>query len=152
MKSLEETLVIRDLYVDTTRFGCRSINNVVDITNYVLALFGQPLHAFDKDRLGNHVIVRNAFPGEKLTTLDEIERELVESDLVIANETEGLCLAGVMGGLTSEVENDTVNIALEAAYFDPLCVRKTSSRFTMQRLNPMQMVKHQSMVSMEVMM
>ena len=108
--------------------GIRPINNVVDVTNYVLLEMGQPLHAFDKDRLGNHVIVRNAFPGEKLTTLDEIERELVESDLVIANETEGLCLAGVMGGLTSEVENDTVNIALEAAYFDPLCVRKTSSR------------------------
>ena len=89
---------------------------------------GQPLHAFDADRLGNHIIVRDANEGEKLTTLDEIERTLTSTDVVIANEKEALCLGGVMGGLSSEVENDTKNIVLEAAYFDPLRVRKTSSR------------------------
>ena len=108
--------------------GVRPINNVVDITNYVLFEMGQPLHAFDKDRLGNHIIVRDAVEGEKLTTLDEIERTLTSNDVVIANDTEALCLGGVMGGLSSEVENDTKNIVLEAAYFDPLRVRKTSSR------------------------
>ena len=108
--------------------GVRPINNVVDITNYVLFEMGQPLHAFDKDRLGNHIIVRDAVEGEKLVTLDEIERTLTFTDVVIANETEALCLGGVMGGLSSEVENDTKNVLLEAAYFDPLRVRKTSSR------------------------
>ena len=87
--------------------GVRPINNVVDITNYVLFEMGQPLHAFDKDRLGNHIIVRDAVEGEKLVTLDEIERTLTSTDVVIANETEALCLGGVMGGLSSEVENDT---------------------------------------------
>ncbi len=108
--------------------GIRPINNVVDVTNYVLMELGQPLHAFDKAVLGNHIIVRNAHPGEKLVTLDEIERVLEPSDVVIANEKEALCLGGVMGGLHSEVEPSTKTVVLEAAYFDPLCVRKTSSR------------------------
>lgn len=108
--------------------GIRPINNVVDITNYVLLEMGQPLHAFDADRLGNHIIVRDAYEGEVLVTLDEIERKLVPSDIVIANENGGMCLGGVMGGLYSEVENDTTNVILEAAYFDPISVRKTSSR------------------------
>ena len=108
--------------------GIRPINNVVDITNYVLLEMGQPLHAFDKDRLGEHIIVRNAKDKEELVTLDGIKRILEPSDLVIANTKEALCLAGVMGGLSSEVENDTTNVVLEAAYFDPLCVRRTSSR------------------------
>ena len=112
--------------------GIRPINNVVDVTNYVLLEMGQPLHAFDKDRLGNHIIVRNANDGEKLVTLDEIERNLVSTDIVIANENEALCLAGVMGGLSSEVENDTKNIVLEGACFDPLAVRKTSSRLALK--------------------
>ena len=108
--------------------GIRPINNVVDITNYVLLEMGQPLHAFDADKLGNHIIVREANDGEVLVTLDEVERKLVSSDIVICNETEALCLGGVMGGLSSEVENYTTNVILEAAYFDPISVRKTSSR------------------------
>lgn len=108
--------------------GIRPINNVVDVTNYVLLELGQPLHAFDQAHLGNHIIVRNAFDKEKLVTLDGIERTLEATDLVIANEKEALCLAGVMGGLNSEVENTTKTVVLEAAYFDPLCVRRTSSR------------------------
>ena len=108
--------------------GIRPINNVVDITNYVLLEMGQPLHAFDGDKMGNHIVVREAYEGEKLVTLDEIERTLVPGDIVIANELKGLCLGGVMGGLDSEVELYTKSIVLEAAYFDPISVRKTSSR------------------------
>lgn len=108
--------------------GIRPINNVVDITNYVLLEMGQPLHAFDRDRLGDHIIVRNAKEQEELVTLDGIKRILKSTDIVIANEQAALCLGGVMGGLTSEVEATTKNIVLEAAYFDPLSVRKTSSR------------------------
>ncbi len=108
--------------------GIRPINNVVDVTNYVLLELGQPLHAFDKDHLGDYILIRDAIDGEKLTTLDGIERTLLNTDIVIANQNEALCLGGVMGGLTSEVEPNTKNIVLEAAYFDPLRVRKTSSR------------------------
>lgn len=108
--------------------GIRPINNVVDVTNYVLLELGQPLHAFDMDQLGNHIIVRNAHPDEKLITLDGIERKLTEEDLVIANEQGAVCLAGVMGGLSSEVEATTKTICLEAAYFSPYQVRKTSAR------------------------
>lgn len=108
--------------------GIRPINNVVDVTNYVLMEMGQPLHAFDQSYLGDHIIVRNAVAGEKFVTLDEIERILEPTDLVIANDKEALCLAGVMGGLNSEVRDTTTTVVLEAAYFDPLCVRKTSSR------------------------
>lgn len=108
--------------------GIRPINNVVDITNYVLMELGQPLHAFDQSYLGSKIIVRNAYENEKLITLDEVERILLPTDLVIANEKEALCLAGVMGGLNSEVEPTTKTVVLEAAYFDPLSVRKTSAR------------------------
>ncbi len=108
--------------------GIRPINNVVDITNYVLMELGQPLHAFDQSYLGSKIIVRNAYENEKLITLDEVERNLLPTDLVIANEKEALCLAGVMGGLNSEVESTTKTVVLEAAYFDPLSVRKTSAR------------------------
>lgn len=115
-----------------TAFGCRSINNVVDITNYVLALFGQPLHSFDKDKLGNKILVRNALPGEVLVTLDEIERKLTETDVVITDGVNPVCLAGVMGGLSTEVDDNTKNIVLEAAVFDPMSVRKTSSRLALR--------------------
>lgn len=108
--------------------GIRPINNVVDITNYVLLEMGQPLHAFDKEQLGNHIIIRNAFKDESLITLDGIERKLTEQDIVIANDKGAVCLAGVMGGLSSEVENTTKTICLEAAYFSPYQVRKTSAR------------------------
>ncbi len=111
--------------------GIRPINNVVDITNYVLMLFGQPLHSFDQDKLGKTIIVRKAYPNEKLVTLDDIERNLVETDVVISDDLENnraICLAGVMGGKSTEVTNDTKNIVLESAVFRPLTVRKTSSR------------------------
>lgn len=108
--------------------GIRPINNVVDITNFVLLEMGQPLHAFDADRLGNTIVVRTARDGERLKTLDSIERTLSHEDIVITAGTEAVCVAGVMGGLTTEVENDTKNIILEAAYFDPLSIRKTSAR------------------------
>lgn len=108
--------------------GIRPINNVVDITNYVLMMFGQPLHAFDQDRLGNKIVVRNAKENEVLTTLDDIERKLLPTDIVITDGKESVCLAGVMGGKTTEVEEDTKNLVLECAVFDPLTVRKTSSR------------------------
>ena len=108
--------------------GIRPINNVVDITNFVLMEMGQPLHAFDADSLGNTILVRQAYDGEKLKTLDDIERELNSDDIVITNGKEAVCVAGVMGGLTTEVEATTKNIVLEAAYFDPLSIRKTSSK------------------------
>ena len=108
--------------------GIRPINNVVDITNFVLLEMGQPLHAFDADLLGNTIVVRQANDGEKLKTLDNIERELNSDDIVITNGRDAVCVAGVMGGLTTEVEATTKNIILEAAYFDPLSIRKTSTK------------------------
>ena len=108
--------------------GIRPINNVVDITNYVLIEMGQPLHAFDADSLGNTIVVRQAHDGEKLKTLDTIERELNSDDIVITNGKDAICVAGVMGGLSTEVESTTKNIVLEGASFDPLSIRKTSTK------------------------
>ena len=108
--------------------GIRPINNVVDISNYVMLELGQPLHFYDADRLGNKIVVRMAEPNEKLTTLDEIERELEETDIVIADGTRGVGLAGVMGGLETEVENNTQNVIIEAAIFDSVKVRLTSKK------------------------
>ena len=108
--------------------GIRPINNVVDISNYILIEYGQPLHAFDADKLGNNIVVRLANEGEKFTTLDEIERELTKDDIVITDGSKPVCLGGVMGGLDSEVTSDTVNVILEAAQFNPTSVRKTSAR------------------------
>ena len=108
--------------------GIRCINNVVDITNYILVLFGQPLHAFDQDKLGNKIVVRNGFENETITTLDDIERKLQPTDVVITNGKEVCCIGGVMGCANTEVTNETKNIVLEAAIFNPLSVRKTSSR------------------------
>ena len=108
--------------------GIRPINNVVDISNYVMLEVGQPLHFYDADRLGNKLIVRMAENGEKLTTLDEVERTLDENDIVITTEQSAIGLAGVMGGLTTEVENYTKNIIIESAIFDGVKVRKTSKK------------------------
>lgn len=108
--------------------GIRPINNVVDISNYVMLETGQPLHFYDADRLGNTLIVRDARDNEELTTLDNIKRTLSSDDIVIANSNESVGLAGVMGGLSTEVENDTKNIIIESAIFDSIRVRKTSKK------------------------
>lgn len=107
--------------------GLNPINNVVDITNYVLHEMGQPLHAFDADKIaGKKIIVQNVQNGTKLITLDEKERFLTESDLIICDVEKPLCIAGVMGGLESGVTENTINVFLESAYFDPGNIRKTS--------------------------
>ena len=109
--------------------GLRPINNVVDITNYVLHETGHPLHAFDLEQIpGRKVIVRNFETGTKFMTLDEVERTLNESDLMIANTQDPMCIAGVFGGLNSGVKDTTKNIFLESAYFNPTSVRKTARR------------------------
>lgn len=103
----------------------RSINNVVDITNFCLHELGQPLHAFDYDKLeGGKIIVRKAQKGEKITTLDGIERELDPSILIIADEKRPVAIAGIMGGKDTEVGPETKNILLESAYFDPILIRR----------------------------
>ena len=109
--------------------GIRPINNVVDISNYVMLECGQPLHFYDKDRLNGMIEVRQANQGEKLTTLDGIERTLDKNDIVISNGKEAIGLAGVMGGLSTEVEETTKNVIIEAAIFDSVMVRKTSKKF-----------------------
>lgn len=109
--------------------GVRPINNVVDITNFVLLEYGQPLHAFDLDKFKtSHVGIRQAHEGEKLITLDGIERELIPSDMVITDGAEAVCLAGVMGGTSTEVDLDTTDVLLECAYFHTSTVRKQSRR------------------------
>ncbi|SEH56547.1 phenylalanyl-tRNA synthetase beta subunit [Halobacillus karajensis] len=110
-----------------TAAGIRPINNVVDITNYVLMEYGQPLHAFDYDRFGSQTIVtRRAKDGEKITTLDDQERVLNADHLVITNGEKAHAIAGVMGGAESEVQTDTTTVILEAAYFSPTVVREAS--------------------------
>ena len=107
--------------------GSRPINNIVDISNYVLFELGQPLHTFDADRIaGQKVIVRRAQEAEPICTLDGVERKLSASDMVIADANGPMCIAGVFGGDYSGVNDDTVNVFLESAYFDPASVRKTS--------------------------
>ena len=108
--------------------GIRPINNVVDISNYVMMELGQPLHFYDADRLNGCLEVRQAGNGEKLTTLDEQERILDENDIVISNGTNPIGLAGVMGGLSTEVEDTTKNVIIESAIFDSVMVRKTSKK------------------------
>ena len=108
--------------------GIRPINNVVDISNYVMLELGQPLHFYDADKLGENLVVRMANKNEKLVTLDEQERTLDENDLVIANKKEAVGLAGVMGGLDTEVTENTKNIIIESAIFDGVKVRKTSKK------------------------
>ena len=109
--------------------GMRSINNIVDITNYVMLELGQPMHAFDINSIeGKHITVRRAKNGEKITTLDEQERTLDENDLVIADDKKAVAIAGVMGGLNSEIENDTKTVVFESAVFYGGNVRKTAKK------------------------
>lgn len=108
--------------------GLHPINNVVDITNYLLHETGQPLHAFDADKIkGKKIVVRTA-PASKFTTLDGVERELHENDLMICNAEEPMCMAGVFGGLDSGVSETTTSVFIESAYFNPVWVRKTARR------------------------
>lgn len=106
--------------------GVRAINNVVDITNYVMLEYGTPFHAFDLDKLNGYLCVRRAQEGEKIVTLDSVERTLTTDSVLIADETKGVCLAGVFGGENSEIDDNTKNIALEAAYFTPASNRKSA--------------------------
>jgi phenylalanyl-tRNA synthetase beta chain len=109
--------------------GLNPINNVVDITNFVQHEVGQPLHAFDADKIeGKKVIIRNLPDKSKFTTLDNVERSLSSRDLMICNTNEGMCIAGVFGGIKSGVTDSTKNIFLESAYFNPVAIRKTSKR------------------------
>lgn len=110
-----------------TAIGVNPINNIVDVTNYVLHELGQPLHAFDYNKIeGNKVIIKNAIEGTKFVTLDGVERKLSSQDLVISNAKETMCLAGVFGGKDSGVSIETTSIFLESAYFAPDTVRKTA--------------------------
>ncbi|MGN0189429.1 MAG: phenylalanine--tRNA ligase subunit beta [Candidatus Cryptobacteroides sp.] len=110
--------------------GLRPINNIVDVTNFVLMEIGQPLHAFDAGKIcGGKVVVRWAGEGEKLVTLDGVERTLTSADLVIADTQRAMCIAGVFGGLDSGSTEDTTTVFLESAYFNPVSIRKTSKRF-----------------------
>ena len=112
-----------------TTIGLRPINNVVDVTNFVLHEQGQAMHAFDADKVkGHHIVVRNARQGEKFVTLDGVERQMDERDLMICNPEEAMCIAGVFGGLESGVTMETKNVFLESACFDPVCIRKTARR------------------------
>ncbi|UCG28700.1 MAG: phenylalanine--tRNA ligase subunit beta [Bacteroidales bacterium] len=110
--------------------GLSPINNIVDITNFVLHETGQPLHAFDADKIrGRKIVVRTLEEGSLFVTLDEVQRELSGEDLMICDAEDGMCIAGVFGGINSGVTHDTANVFLESAYFNPAYIRNTSKRF-----------------------
>lgn len=106
--------------------GLAPINNAVDVTNFVMHEMGTPLHAFDAAKLNGQIVVKTASQGDKFTTLDEVERELDASNLMITNGNDHLCIAGVFGGISSGISNETVDVFLESAYFEPVSVRKTA--------------------------
>lgn len=109
--------------------GVRPVNNIVDITNYILHAYGQPMHCFDADKIkGGKIVVKTCQEGTKFVTLDEIERKLSERDLIICNAEEPMCIAGVFGGLDSGTTETTKDVFLESAYFHPTWVRKTARR------------------------
>ena len=109
--------------------GLHPINNIVDVTNYILFGLGQPLHAFDKGKIkGNEIVVKTVTEGTKFITLDGVERELSENDLMICNTEDPMCIAGVFGGLESGISEETTSVFLESACFDPVFVRKTARR------------------------
>ena len=109
--------------------GVRPINNIVDITNYILHAYGQPMHCFDADKIkGGKIVVRTCEEGTKFVTLDEVERKLSERDLMICNAEEPMCIGGVFGGLDSGTTEATKDVFLESAYFHPTWVRKTARR------------------------
>lgn len=112
--------------------GMRPINNVVDISNYVMLEFGQPLHFFDKDKLGDNVLVRMASEGEEITTLDSKERVLTNKDIVITDGNKPVAIAGVMGGENTEVDENTTNILIESAIFNSYCIRNTAGKLNLR--------------------
>jgi len=111
--------------------GLSPINNIVDVTNYVMRELGTPLHAFDAKKVDGNIVVRTAKAGERMITLDGVERTLDAEDLVIANANESMCIAGVFGGQDSGISEETTTVFLEAAYFNPVSVRKTAKRHTL---------------------
>ena len=113
-------------------YGMRSINNVVDISNYVMLEFGQPLHFFDKKSLGDKIVVRDAKEGEEITTLDGVDRVLKKSDIVITDGKKPIAIAGVMGGENTEVTDDTCDIVIESAIFDSVSVRYTAANLDLR--------------------
>src|SRR5207248_8311435 len=116
-----------------TAAGMRPISNVVDVTNYVMLALGNPLHAFDFAKLhGGRIVVRRASPGEKLRTLDGIERDLEPTDLMIADGDRSVALAGIMGGEESEIGEDTTDVLLEAANFEPSGIYRSSERLRLR--------------------
>jgi len=128
-----------------TSIGMRPINNLVDITNYVMAEIGEPMHAFDRQKLrGDTIFVRNAKNGEKLKTLDDQEHELCEEDIVIADKDGAIALAGVMGGDNSEIDESTSEIILEAANFNAVNIRKTATRYNLRTEAAIRFEKSQS--------
>ncbi|HPB32836.1 MAG TPA: phenylalanine--tRNA ligase subunit beta, partial [Candidatus Sumerlaeota bacterium] len=113
--------------------GLRSINNVIDATNYIMLETGQPIHAFDMDRVANrHIIVRSARNGETIETLDGERLSLSTEDLLITDPREPIALAGIMGGKNSGIVNSTINVVIECAFFNPVAIRKTSRRLGKQ--------------------
>ena len=112
--------------------GMRSINNVVDISNYVMLEYGQPLHFFDYDKLGQHVLVRDAVDGEEIITLDGKNRKLTEDDIVITDGEKPVCIAGVMGGENTEVDESTTTVLIESAIFDAVSIRLTAQRLDLK--------------------
>ena len=112
--------------------GMRPINNVVDISNYVMLEYGQPMHFFDKDKLGNQIVVRDAKEEENIITLDEQERILKASDIVITDGTKPVCIAGVMGGLNTDVDENTKTILIESAIFDATSIRYTANHLNLR--------------------
>lgn len=111
--------------------GMRPINNVVDISNYVMLEYGQPMHFFDKDKLGNKILVRDA-SDEVITTLDGKERKLNQNDIVITDTIKPVCIAGVMGGENTEIDENTKNILIESAIFDATSIRNTANRLNLK--------------------
>lgn len=112
--------------------GMRSINNIVDISNYVMLEYGQPLHFFDYDKLGQHVLVRDAVAGEEIITLDGKNRKLTEDDIVITDGEKPVCIAGVMGGENTEVDESTTTVLIESAIFDAVSIRLTAQRLDLK--------------------
>ncbi len=112
--------------------GMRPINNVVDISNYVMLEYGQPLHFFDKDKLGNNILVRDAYENEEIVTLDGNKRILKTSDIVITDGVKPVCIAGVMGGENTDVDENTKNILIESAIFDAVSIRYTASNLDLR--------------------